>query len=409
MFKTLSIRGLRCFRDRQVIDLGRFALVYGRNNSGKSALLRTLPWLRDSRLGERPGTDTASPALNGAGWREIRWYGTPSTRTSPPPLAGDEGEDIEDIELGVVDGAGRAWVWGIDQRQGEREPTISRFATSSGGETVTLKREPALSPASLRYLTPQGATKATFNGMLPKDFEGVTSPSWLQLLEDLRAIQWVAATRQGPDRRGHTRGTRGALSSSGSGIAELLASDARLLASVSRWYERASGIAVEVQPLGNDMERIVARSIREAGSQIPFPDIGEGLQHALPVITHLAALRQHGGTLVVEEPEVHLHPGLQVALAQEICDTLVANPQAQVLVETHSEVFLLSALSATLGALPGDVRLLWVDADPDGAAQVESIGIVDGRPQTDRLIRAFEDMKSLREGLALARGRLHAR
>lgn len=410
MFKSLSIRGVRCFRDRQVVDLGRFALAFGVNNSGKSALVRTLPWLKASARRGRPGPEMNSPALFGAGWGDLKWRGKQTVGVEPGPLAGDEGTDIEDIEIGLIDGAGRRWTWGIQERQTEREPAILRFATEQGGSALQLTRESGTPGPSetRRYLSEQGPCDASFDGLIPEGIDGLETGAATQLRKDLQAVQWVTALRHGPDRLGHTRNKAGTLDPNGDEIAALLGRDSVLLAAVSRWFEAEAGLRVEVEPLGSDLERLVVRSIREASFQIAFPDIGDGLQHVLPVVAHLAALRQTGGTLVIEEPEAHLHPGLQRAVAQEIVATLTAQPLAQVLVETHSEVFLLEALRASLTALAGDVRLLWVEVGADGAGQVETIGIDGGRPRTDQFTRAFEVMKALRVELAEARGRVDA-
>jgi hypothetical protein len=67
-------------------------------------------------------------------------------------------------------------------------------------------------------------------------------------------------------------------------------------------------------------------------------DVGAGISQALPIIVHsLQAGRD--SLIIVEQPELHLHPGAQVALADlfvDICDF-----GARFLIETHSEHFLL--------------------------------------------------------------------
>jgi hypothetical protein len=75
-----------------------------------------------------------------------------------------------------------------------------------------------------------------------------------------------------------------------------------------------------------------------------------------------------------------------------------------VLLETHSEVFLIAALSAAIDGLRGDVRLLWIETGKDGAATIDDIALdAEGRPITPRMEQAFETMGVMRRELIQAR------
>ena len=54
----------------------------------------------------------------------------------------------------------------------------------------------------------------------------------------------------------------------------------------------------------------------------------------LPIIIS-AALIHPGGTLIVENPEVHLHPRAQSSLVQILC--ALSQTGVQVIIETHSD------------------------------------------------------------------------
>jgi predicted ATPase len=63
-------------------------------------------------------------------------------------------------------------------------------------------------------------------------------------------------------------------------------------------------------------------------------DVGYGVSQALPIITEL--LRDDVAPLVLlQQPEVHLHPSAQAALGTLFCE--VAHRNRQVIVETHSD------------------------------------------------------------------------
>ena len=84
--------------------------------------------------------------------------------------------------------------------------------------------------------------------------------------------------------------------------------------------------------------------------------------------------------------------------------TVSRQPGASVVLETHSELFLVAALTAALDPLAGAVRLLWVETDVDGAASIETIPLDSkGRPTTPRLEHAFATMGAMERDLIQAR------
>jgi len=70
------------------------------------------------------------------------------------------------------------------------------------------------------------------------------------------------------------------------------------------------------------------------GSQRNLIDVGYGVSQVLPIITEL--LRDDAAPAVLlQQPEVHLHPSAQAALGTLFCE--VAHRKRQVIVETHSD------------------------------------------------------------------------
>lgn len=79
---------------------------------------------------------------------------------------------------------------------------------------------------------------------------------------------------------------------------------------------------------------------REAGLELPADELGSGVQSAI-VVGIFEAFRQLGasiGTVLIEEPEMYLHPQAQRYLHRMLAE-LVDNGQAQVIYSTHSPVF----------------------------------------------------------------------
>ena len=70
-------------------------------------------------------------------------------------------------------------------------------------------------------------------------------------------------------------------------------------------------------------------------TEVLLPDVGFGVSQILPVLVNCAILPE-GSTLLLEQPEIHLHPFAQAALADVLIKT-VQNRNLQIIVESHSE------------------------------------------------------------------------
>jgi predicted ATPase len=71
-------------------------------------------------------------------------------------------------------------------------------------------------------------------------------------------------------------------------------------------------------------------------------DIGVGISQVLPVI--VAALQARSGFVIIEQPELHIHPALQVSLGDLFIEQIQKNPDLIFILETHSEHMMLRFL-----------------------------------------------------------------
>jgi predicted ATPase len=101
---------------------------------------------------------------------------------------------------------------------------------------------------------------------------------------------------------------------------------------------------------------------RVGGSEVLLTDVGFGVSQVLPVVTLLLYVPE-GSTVILEQPEIHLHPSAQAGLADVIIYAAL-HRRVQVILESHSEHLLLrlqrriadEAISAS------DVKLYFCDA-----------------------------------------------
>lgn len=104
------------------------------------------------------------------------------------------------------------------------------------------------------------------------------------------------------------------------------------------WWLRDLGLiqSFEVEPVaeGSNLYRVLVRRSQGA-EKVPITDVGFGVSQILPVLA-LCYYVPEGSTIILEQPEIHLHPAVQAGLA----DVLIAaakTRKVQILLESHSE------------------------------------------------------------------------
>lgn len=109
-----------------------------------------------------------------------------------------------------------------------------------------------------------------------------------------------------------------------------------------------------------------------AHDMVNIADVGIGVSQTLPVLVALL-VAEIGQLVYLEQPEIHLHPRAQLALAGPII--AAARRGVRVVVETHSSTLLLGLQTAIArGALSPELTCLhWFERDPrSGATSVRS-------------------------------------
>ncbi len=108
-----------------------------------------------------------------------------------------------------------------------------------------------------------------------------------------------------------------------------------------------------------------------ARDMVSIADVGFGLSQILPVLAALLTARP-GQVVYLEQPEIHLHPKAQSALAKVLVDA--ANKDVRVIAETHSSLLLLSiqTLVAEQQIATDKVKLHWFKRREDGVTTISS-------------------------------------
>ena len=107
---------------------------------------------------------------------------------------------------------------------------------------------------------------------------------------------------------------------------------------------------------------------------VNIADAGLGVSQVLPVLVALIVANP-GQLVYLEQPELHLHPRAQVALARVLADA--AERGVCVVAETHSSLLLLGiqTLVAEGDLSPELVKLHWFTRREDGATEINSVDL----------------------------------
>lgn len=135
------------------------------------------------------------------------------------------------------------------------------------------------------------------------------------------------------------------------------------------WRVTAKDVdAIQVELL---VARLPRRRHRSENDLVNIADVGFGVSTTLPVLVALTA-GSPGQLVYLEEPEIHLHPRAQEALAGVLAEA--AGRGVQVVAETHSSILLLAvqALVAEGKLDPDKVKLHWFQRGDDGVTKVTS-------------------------------------
>lgn len=105
---------------------------------------------------------------------------------------------------------------------------------------------------------------------------------------------------------------------------------------------------------------------------VSITDVGFGVSQILPVIT-LCYFAPPGSVLLIEQPEIHLHPSVQSGLADVFLDA-IEKRQVQIVLESHSE-HLLQRLQRRIaeGKMPAEKASLYFCQTQNGLSHLQSL------------------------------------
>ena len=310
MLDLLELEHFKCFEFLK-LPLAPLTLLSGANASGKSSVLQSLVLLHQTMREKEWSTRLV---LNGS----IARLGTVTDVI-------DQVNGTRRFDIGIA-GQETSCRWTFT---GDRQDMSLQVDRVQVGDEIRTSLD------TLHYLLPTDAGDAAFS-----------------LAERVRGLTYITAEREGPreiysledQHAGAVVGPQGENAVSvlyrgrDEGIAEeLIVGDTTptLLHQVgARLASFFPGCAVDVQQVSNaNAVTLGIRTSADTGFLRPI-HCGFGITQVFPIVVAALAIPK-GSILLIENPEVHLHPAGQALMGQFLSE--VARSGVQVIVETHSD------------------------------------------------------------------------
>ena len=378
----MSVCGYKCIKEELSIEMRPLTLLAGANSSGKSSMMQPLLLLKQTL--EAP-YDPGALLLDG-----------PNVRITSADQMCDEGFSVgleQEPTPGLRLGFGRVQGKGVDIES-------ATYNLPNGD----LRLLATMSKQEMDKAVSQTEFKDTLASFLPLGVEFIVvrercflslalqikNAGILRSATDLlspleryvRGMIHVPGLRGNPARMYKTTAVAGAFPGTFENyVASVVyhwkrTRDRRLNLLGSALHELGLTWKVDARQVNDtQVELQVGRlpNSRRGGARdlVSIADVGFGVSQTLPVVVALLAAGPEQA-VYIEQPELHLHPRAQLAMAKLLCDA--AKGGTQVIVETHSDLLLLGiqTLVAEGHIAPNLVKLHWFTRDKDGSTQIAS-------------------------------------
>ena len=351
MLTQLQLKNFKAWQNTGEVALKPVTMLLGANSSGKSSLIQALLLLKqtaqspDRSIHLNLGGDEANDLFNFGDFDNVLHGDATDPRRFSISFQFFR-PTSERVLLGLFHASYGRTANGV----GLQEMIMSSLGFSlqvyrrdKGAYSLFVNDEPQprgkgkeFAPERSIALPPEAIVALGLEGSVTQDLS-------LAIRRELEDLCYLGPLRRKPEREYVWNKTSpGDIGSDGSKAIDALLACAlsrdpeqvKALDSVSGWLKRMN--------LADKLElRQVARSARyevvvhRDGIQSNLRDVGIGVSQVLPVLT-LAHFAPVGSTIILEEPETHLHPLAQSVLA-ELFVEMSTKRHVQFIVETHSE------------------------------------------------------------------------
>ncbi|MDR2272073.1 MAG: DUF3696 domain-containing protein [Sphingobacterium sp.] len=360
----LSIENYKAFQKKQTIEIKPITLLIGKNSSGKSSIAKLFTLLENSLSGNisEPLLLENNNVSLGGEFRDLAFRRLPTT-----PIIFTLQFAMCEIEVAVL------------LEKSDYEVRILNWNYVSDNFNLKLSYSP-----SSGYTDETGQTyDCEFGGFIPKKMilNGKDlAPSLLSTIPTLD-VDYIGPFRILPDRQFHLigkmeynkTGVKGEFAYPILGISQFLKKD--LHTTVGKWYkENFNGWELKVEASSRPFIEIL---LEKNDTSVNIVDVGQGMNQALPLVVR-ANISKQNSIIVLEQPELHLHPAAHADLAELFAKSAVQKKQTFI-IETHAENFILRLrkliVENDFGLTKDDVIIYFVDDCESGGQEINEITI----------------------------------
>ncbi len=375
MIDNISFKNYRIFKDNQVLEIKPITIIFGKNNTGKSAILK-LPIFIESSIKSITNEVFELKCQEielGAEMRDII-YGKASRAM--------------EFTLTDADNTYKLYVkFFIDSTAKEQQSKIEKWHLDFQGTSIdiTLDNDSYIEENNI-------ITNISFMGIKPI---GNNIPNLInQLFEKIDFnIDYIGPIRENPARdirispvMNIKSGTKGEYTYQKL-ISSALTIDKDLINKVSNWY--FSNFDEWSITIDKTREPVYHIEIENNSIKTNILDAGVGIVQSLPIVIRAMEKCSEQTLIIIEEPETHLHPAAHANLGELIFSSTQKDPLKKYFIETHSLNFImrLRRLVAEGKLNKNNVSLYYVDFEKEETAsklkkiEIKEDGSVDYWPK----------------------------
>jgi len=341
----------RAFKERQRVELAPITIIIGKNGSGKSIFSR-LPLLLAAAISENADgpLDISAGGIDHA----TSFEDLVNSKSALPFVLGAEISNAHTLYRfeSTLRYVSETRALAIENFHLFENDSQIFLASISDAEQLQESAQTFI----CEYLSKSSRVQLDFIGLFPSleclddDIRALIYPILSEFRKALPLPSYLGPFRvePGPSMRSPGQNIR-ELGPKGEKALEILADDrlrrnGDLSRKVSDWFRNAMGQEVNIDVTG---EQPQVRVGEPGGSfQGNLSDTGAGFSQCLPyVVQHYAfmASRLRSPILIVEQPELHLHPAAHGDLADLAIDSVQSGTDQRItcIIETHSEEFIM--------------------------------------------------------------------
>jgi energy-coupling factor transporter ATP-binding protein EcfA2 len=352
MFTQIRLTNFKAWQDTGAIDLKPVTILLGTNSSGKSTLIQSLLLLKqtvqspDRSIHLNLGGDEINDIFNFGDFENLLRQNPVDGRQFSLGFSFQSCEPSRVAQGDFFCSYGQNSAGGVTIQEWRLKTASHRFKVirrEKGTYSLTVNDE-SQPRGKGRHLSPERSISLSAEAIAMLGADGaVLEDLSLSIRRELENIVYLGPLRRKPERDYVWNKSRpGDIGSDGHRAIDVLLASAlmkgddqnRILEGVGKWLIRMKvADKLEVKQLGRSTRYEVV--IHRDGAEANLRDVGIGISQVLPVLT-IAYFAPYGSTIILEEPEIHLHPLAQSVLA-ELFVEISKERSIQFIVETHSE------------------------------------------------------------------------